>query len=602
MLTLAILALGLAQSPTGATVYENRCATCHAGTDPRTPTLASLKQKTPQAIVDALNNGVMRQQGSDMTDAEKRAVAEYLGTTTPSAPAAPTTTAASEPTAGACTSTPPFDPSKGPQWNGWGVDVTNQRFQPAAQAGLTADQVPKLKLKWAFGFPNANSARGLPTIVGGRVFVGSMSGTVYALDARSGCVIWTFKAQSGVRAGVVIGPRAGSPGKYVAYLGDGRANAYALDAATGEQIWTRSLEDHKSANITGTPTLYEGRLFVPISSIEEGSGMNPKYECCTFRGSLVALDAATGSLLWKTYTISAEAKPIGKNSVGTTRWGPSGGGVWSSATVDIKRKVVYAATGNMYTEPQQPTSDAIMAFDLDTGAVKWTSQVTAKDIFIVGCGGPQNGANCPPAEELGPDFDFGNAPILVKRPDGKDVIVAGQKSGIGWAFDPDKKGAVVWQYRAGKGSALGGLEFGSAVDATQAYFAVSDMLGGTPGGLHAVKLANGERAWYTAPETPKCGTGRGCNNAILAAITVIPGVVFTGSNDGAVRGYSTKDGSLLWEYDTNRSFDTVNGVPAKGASISGPGPVIAGGMLYINSGYGALGGRPGNVLLAFGIE
>jgi outer membrane protein assembly factor BamB len=242
-----------------------------------------------------------------------------------------------------------------------------------------------------------------------------------------------------------------------------------------------------------------------------------------------------GKLLWKTYTISAEAKPIGKNSVGTTRWGPSGGGVWSSPTVDVKRKVVYAATGNMYTEPQQPTSDAIMAFDLDTGAVKWTSQVTAKDIFIVGCGGVQNGANCPPAEDLGPDFDFGNAPILVKRPDGKDVIVAGQKSGVGWAFDPDKKGAVLWQYRAGKGSALGGLEFGSAVDATQAYFAVSDMLGGTPGGLHAVKLSNGERSWYTAPEPPRCGTGRGCNNAILAAISVIPGVVFTGSNDGAGR-------------------------------------------------------------------
>jgi polyvinyl alcohol dehydrogenase (cytochrome) len=602
MLISIALALGLAQATAGATVYENRCATCHSGTDPRTPTLASLKQKTPQSIVDALTNGVMRQQGSDMTEAEKRAVAEYLGTTAPAAPGAATTAAASAPTAGACASTPPFDPSKGPQWNGWGVDGTNQRFQPAAQAGLTADQVPKLTLKWAFGFPNANSARGLPTVAGGRLFVGSQSGTVYALDAKSGCIIWTFKAQSGVRAGVVIGPRAGSPGKYVAYLGDGRSNAYALDAATGEQIWMRNLEDHKSANITGTPTLYAGRLFVPIASIEEGSGMNPKYECCTFRGSLVALDAATGSLLWKTYTISAEAKPIGKNSVGTTRWGPSGGGVWSSPTVDVKRKVVYAATGNMYTEPQQPTSDAIMAFDLDTGAVKWTSQVTAKDIFIVGCGGAQNGANCPPAEDLGPDFDFGNAPILVKRPDGKDVIVAGQKSGVGWAFDPDKKGAVLWQYRAGKGSALGGLEFGSAVDTTQAYFAVSDMLGGTPGGLHAVKLSNGERAWYTAPEPPKCGTARGCNNAILAAISVIPGVVFTGSNDGAVRGYSTKDGSLLWEYDTNRSFDTVNGVAAKGASISGPGPIVVGGMVFINSGYGALGGRPGNVLLAFGIE
>jgi polyvinyl alcohol dehydrogenase (cytochrome) len=330
--------------------------------------------------------------------------------------------------------------------------------------------------------------------------------------------------------------------------------------------------------------------------------LNAKYECCTFRGSLVALDAATGSLLWKTYTITAEAKPIGKNSVGTTRWGPSGGGVWSSPTVDAKRKVVYAATGNMYTEPQQPTSDSIMAFDLDTGAVKWVSQVTAKDVFVVGCGPQSGAANCPPPEDLGPDFDFGNAPILVKRPDGKDVIVAGQKSGIGWAFDPDKRGAVLWQYRAGKGSALGGLEFGSAVDDTQAYFAVSDTLGSTPGGLHAVKLSTGERVWYTAPEAPKCGTGRGCNNAILAAITVIPGVVFTGSNDGAVRGYSSRDGSLLWEFDTNRSFDTVNGVAAKGASISGPGPIVVGGMLYINSGYGALGGRAGNVLLAFGLD
>ena len=264
----------------------------------------------------------------------------------------------------------------------------------------------------------------------------------------------------------------------------------------------------------------------------------------------------------------------------------------------------------MYTEPQQPTSDAIMAFDLDSGAIKWTSQVTAKDVFVVGCNitfnlaaPPAPAANCPPAEELGPDFDFGNAPILATLGDGRDIIVAGQKSGVGWAFDPDKRGAVLWQYRAGKGSALGGLEFGSAADADQAYFAVSDTIGpNPPGGLHAVKLSTGARSWFTPPPPPKCGSGRGCNAAILAALSVIPGVVFTGSNDGAVRGYSTKDGSLLWEYDTNRDFETVNGVPAKGASISGPGPTIAGGMVFINSGYGALGGRPGNVLLAFGVQ
>ena len=599
MLTALVLALGLAQAPTGATLFDSHCATCHTSGDARTPAVAVLKQKTPQSILDALATGVMRQQGSELTDAEKRAVAEFLGTA-PSGAAPPST-------AGVCTTSSPFDPTKGPQWNGWGVDVMNQRFQPAAQAGMTAEQVPKLTLKWAFGFPNATTARGLPTIAGGRVFVGSQSGTVYSLDAKTGCTVWTFQAKAGVRAGIVIGPRSASAGTYVAYLGDGRSNAYALDAATGQLIWTRKLDDHPSANMTGTPTLYEGRLYVPIASGEEGQGANPRYECCTFRGSLVALDAATGSLIWETYTISAEAKPIGKNASGTTRWGPAGAGVWSSPTVDVKRHVVYAATGNMYTEPQQPTSDAIMAMDLDNGAVKWVSQVTAKDVFVVGCGAV-SGANCPPAEDLGPDFDFGQAPMLAKTPDGRDIIVAGQKSGIGWAFDPDKRGAVLWQYRAGKGSALGGLEFGSAVDGTQAYFAVSDTIGigSTPGGLHAVKLATGERAWFTPPAPPTCAAGgtaaRGCNSAILAAITVIPGVVFTGSNDGAVRGYSTKDGSLLWEYDTNHDFQTVNGVPAKGASINGPGPTVAGGMLYINSGYGALGGRPGNVLLAFGIQ
>jgi polyvinyl alcohol dehydrogenase (cytochrome) len=594
MLHTLIFAIALAQAPNGQALFENTCATCHtAAGDARTPSLAALKQRPPEAIVDALTTGVMREQGADLKDPERRAIAEFLAGRAIGAPVAGT--------AGKCASPPLFDPTKGPKWTGWSGDITNTRFQPEAEAGLTAEQTPKLVLKWAFGFPNAATARALPTVAGGRVFVGSQSGTVYALDAKTGCTIWTFQAKGGVRTGIVIGPRAGAPGKFLALFGDVRGNAYGIDAATGEPLWTRLLEDHRFVNITGTPTLYQDRLYVPVASSEEGQGMNASYECCTFRGSLVALDAATGSLVWKTYTIAAEAKPIGKNPSGSTRWGPSGGGVWSSPTIDAKRGVVYAATGNMYTEPQQPTSDAIMAFDLGTGAVKWVSQVTAKDIFMI-C---QAGAgNCPAAGELGPDHDFGNAPILVTRADGKDIIVAGQKSGIGWAFDPDKQGAILWQYQAGKGSALGGLEFGSAVDRENAYFAVSDTIGQPqPGGLHAVKLTNGQRSWFAPPPPTKCAAGsRGCNAAILAAITVIPGVVFTGSNDGGVRGWSTKDGSLLWEYDTNRDFETVNGVPAKGASISGPGPVVAGGMVYINSGYGALGGRPGNVLLAFGVQ
>jgi len=605
----------LAQAPSGAAIFDTSCASCHAGTDPRVPTVASLRQRTPESIVEALTIGAMREQGAALSNAERRAVAEYLaagqeGARAFSASARETSERATadapkraareggQASENRCTAPPSLNLSSGPRWNGWGVDTSNTRFQPAAHAGLTAAQVPKLTLKWAFGFPNAATARAQPTVVGGRLFVGSQSGLVYALDAATGCTIWTFQAKAAVRSAITIGPR-GSGG--AAYFGDGKSNAYAIDAATGALIWTRALDEHPSARVTGAPTLFENRLYVPVASGEEGQGNNPKYECCTFRGSLVALDAATGSLLWKTYTIGAEAKAIGKNASGTTRWGPSGAGVWSSPTIDPKRRVIYAATGNMYTEPQQGTSDAIMAFDLDTGAVKWTSQVTPQDVFVVGCNQP-NAANCPAPGEVGPDFDFGSSPILATLPGGADVIVDGQKSGVGWAFDPDRQGAVKWQYRAAKGSALGGMEFGSAVDGEHAYFAVADGNSPQPGGLHAVKLATGERAWYAPPPPPACGTpGRGCNAAILAAITVMPGIVFAGGNDGAIRAYSTRDGSIVWQYDTNREFQTVNGVKANGASMSGAGPIVAGGMLYVNSGYGALGGRAGNVLLAFGV-
>ena len=493
----------------------------------------------------------------------------------------------------------PLDLSKGGQWNGWGVDVKNTRFQPAAQAGLTVERTPMLKLKWAFGFANANSARAQPTVAGGRVFVGSQSGAVYALDAKTGCTIWTFQAKGGVRTAIVIGPRAG--GGATAYFGDATPSAYAIDAASGDLIWARKVDDHPAAHVTGTPTLYQDRLYVPVSSGEEGQGGNARYECCTFRGSLVALNAVTGAVLWKTYTIADEAKPIGKNNSGTTRWGPAGAAIWSSPTIDVKRHLVYAATGNMYTEPQQMTSDSLIAFDMDTGKIEWSSQVLPVDIFVTGCTGPTS-ANCP--KDVGPDFDFGNSPILATQANGRDLIVIGQKSGIGWAMDPDNRGAVVWQYRAGKGSALGGMEWGSAVDGDRAYFAVSDTIGSAaPGGLHAVQLATGERVWYSPPPaSPKCGSGRGCNAALSAAITVTPGVIFAGSNDGALRAYSTKDGSVVWEFDTNRDFDTVNGVPAKGASINESGPTIVDGMVFVNSGYGTLGGRPGNVLLAFGTE
>jgi polyvinyl alcohol dehydrogenase (cytochrome) len=578
--------------PNGRALFEKQCVSCHASGDQRIPTVDELRMRTPEAIISALTNGAMQVQGAELSPAGRRAVAEYLaGRIVGLAPA---------PEQGRCTSAPPFDPSPAAvAWGGWGPEPDNTRFQSAQRAGLTADQVPKLKLKWAFGYPNSATARNLPNVAGNRLFVGSGTGLVYALDPKTGCTIWALQVNAGVRTPIVIAPRPG--GGLAAYFGDDRSNVYAVNPADGKVYWQRRVDDHPASHVIGAPAFYQDHLYVPVSSLEEGQGGNPGYKCCTFRGSLVRMHAGTGAVLWKTHTIEAEPRAIGKNPGGSERWGPSGAAIWGAATVDPKRRMVYVATGNMYTEPQQPTSDAVMAFQLDSGKIAWTNQVTPQDVFVVGCG-PRGGANCPPSANLGPDFDFGNPPMLVTI-GGRDLIVIGQKSGVGWALDPDKQGAVVWQYRAGQGSALGGMEWGSAADAERVYFPVADMNGPQAGQLHAVRLDNGQRVWMTPAPKPLCGAPvRGCSPAILAAITVIPGVVFVGSNDGGVRGYSTKDGSIIWEFDTNRDFETVNGVPAKGASINGPGPVVANGMVYVNSGYGTLGGRAGNVLLAFGVE
>jgi polyvinyl alcohol dehydrogenase (cytochrome) len=580
-----LMTAALVSAQDGPALFQRECALCHNGAaDSRAPSREVLAGRTAEGILQALTGGSMRPQGSHLSGSERRAVSEYLSG---KKLGGDVTGAAS----GRCETERAFV-VEGPHWSNWGVTPGNTRFQTTEQAGLTADQVPKLALKWAFGFPDATSAWSQPVVAGGRVFVGSHNGTIFSLDAKTGCIYWTYSAKSAVRSAVVLDGRA-------VYFGDNSANVYALDAATGKELWSRKLEEHPFARISGSPAVYEGRVYIGVASFEELFGANPTYECCTFRGSLNALDAKTGAVAWRTFLVP-EPKPRGKSTSGKTLWGPSGAGIWSAPTIDVKRGLIYVGTGNTYTAPQLETSDAIVAFELKTGKIKWTRQVTPKDVFISGCRAGSTNPVCP--EEAGPDFDFGQPPILTKTPGGRDILIAGQKSGVGFALDPDKEGAVIWQYRAGQGSALGGMEWGSAVDGVNAYFPVSDIVMPKPGGLHAVSLTTGERIWYAAPQAPKCSPGRGCNAAQTAAITVIPGVVFSGSNDGGLRAYSTKDGSILWEYDTNREFTTLNGVPARGASMHSGGPAVAGGMLYVGSGYGDHGGRPGNVLLAFGVE
>lgn len=583
-----------AQERDGAAVFTAACATCHtAQLDSRGPSPEVLGQRSPEAIIDALMNGAMRLQGSRLSGAERRAVAEYLTGRTVGGDL-------TVPDSARCAVSPSLiDPLGVPHWNGWG-GAGNRRFQTAEQAGLTAAQVPELQLKWAFGFPDASVAWAQATVAGGRVYIGSQSGIVYALDAGTGCVHWTFGAGGGVRTAISLGPNPAAAGGHAVYFADTQSNAYALDAGTGAHIWTVKVEEHPRSRITGAPALFEDRLYVPLSSYEEVESDDPEYACCTFRGSVSALEIETGRVVWKTYTIAEEPRPRGVSSAGVTLYGPSGNAIWSSPTIDAGRRLVYAATGNGYSDPPQPTGNAVLAMDLDTGTLRWVRQVLPGDVYIAGCPPDSTNPNCP--EEVGPDLDFGNSPILTRGPDGRDIIVIGQKSGIGWALDPDREGAVLWQYRAGQGGLLGGMEWGSATDGEQAYFPVSDLFTPAPGGLHAVSLATGERAWYAAPPAPLCAAGPGCNGAQPGAVTVIPGAVFSGSYDGGIRAYSTTDGRVIWSYDTNRDFETANGVGARGGSISAGGPTVAGGLLLVPSGYGGFGGRPGNVLLAFGID
>ena len=613
--SLLLAAPALAQSggrAEGEAIYRTRCVGCHETGAPRASDLATLRTMSQDRVLEALRTGSMSTQAQGLSTAQLDDLSRFVA-------GADAVQNAEQPN-GACreATAPLADPLARAHWNGWGGDVSQQRFQPAVMAQLNAEDVPRLKLKWAFGFPGATRAQAQPTLMGGHVFVGSQSGRVYALDARTGCAHWVFDAGHSVRSAITI---AASADGWSAYFGDQRGNAYAIDAVSGQRRWTTHVEAHGAAMISGAPAVNDGVLYVPVSSFEEVSGANPNYQCCSFRGSLVALDAATGRMLWQGYTIPQAPAPVRKNAGGVQLWGPSGASIWSSPSIDPQRRMIYATTGDSYSDPPADTSDAFIAYRMETGEIAWSRQMTAGDAYTVACAGG-NSANCPEAK--GPDLDFGSSPMLVNLPDGKRALIAGQKSGVVHAIDPDRQGAILWQRRVGRGGVLGGVQWGAAVDQDNVYVAVSDLSAhlaaqGTAGaqrgvfgersfvldpreggGITALKLATGEVVWRTPH--PGCGDVPGCSPAQSAAVTVIPGVVFSGGLDGHLRAYAASDGKIIWDVDTGQTYSTVNGVVAHGGSLDGPGAVIVDGMLYVNSGYANFGTAPGNVLLAFSVD
>src|SRR5215831_3573799 len=580
----AAMFAGIAAAQDGAALYKQNCAMCHDGGMDRAPSREALRAMTADRVLAAMESGPMISMASRRTAAERRMIAEFvtgktLGSKLETKPAASVVCASQA-----------ADFSGKPVWIGWGVNFSNTRFQEAAAASLAAADVPRLKVKWAFGFPGEQSANAQPTIAGGRVFVGSPSGKVYSLDANTGCIHWYFDADAGVRSALTLHHTGDT---YTVFFGDARAFVYAVNAATGKQLWKTRVDDFPAAGITSSPVIYDGRLYVGVKSGEEAAGAQPDYECCRFRGSVVALDATTGKQVWKTYMIPDAPKPTKKNKAGTQLWGPSGAGIWSSPAVDPRRNALYVTTGDNYSEPPTRMSDAFIALDLNSGKILWSRQMTEREAYVSACRLPDK-TNCPDVN--GPDFDFGSSPILVDLPNGKRALVAGQKSGIVHAIDPDQQGEVLWQVRVGKGGTMGGVQWGSAVDGQNIYVAVSDIgrimltystqTDADPkqgGGMYALRLRDGQKIWHTPPAG--CGTRLRCSPAQSAAVTAIPGVAFSGSVDGHLRAYAMADGKVVWDFDTERTYQTVNGVEGHGGSIDGPGPAIAGGMLFANSGY-----------------
>ena len=458
---------------------------------------------TAARVLAALESGPMISVTSRRSAAERRAIAEFV-----SGKPIARKLELKPPQSAMCPAAPSRALASAPVWTGWGQGSANTRFQ--SQPGFTAAEVPRLKLKWAFAFPGDLTSFAQAVVNGDRLYTGSSSGLVYSLDVKSGCIHWYFQADSWVRAAVNLGMRTtgGGASLLTAYFGDGVTNVYAVDAASSSTLlWKVKVDNYPVARVTGSPTLYRNVLYVPVASGEEGAGAAPDYQCCKFRGALAALRAQDGTQIWKTYVVD-EPKPTTKNKSGTQLWGPSGAPIWSSPTIDEKRGAVYVTTGDNYSDPATRTSDAFMAMDLATGKILWSRQMTPGDSYNVGCRMPDT-TNCPSVD--GPDLDFSSSPILVDLPNGKRALVAGQKSGVVHAIDPDNQGEVIWQTRVGKGGSLGGVQWGSAVDANNVYVALADIgrdkadvlaehRRRSPkkgGGMFALRLTDGKQVWRT---------------------------------------------------------------------------------------------------------
>ncbi|MBL8266861.1 PQQ-binding-like beta-propeller repeat protein [Steroidobacter sp.] len=588
----------------GQAVYESSCALCHAHPETtRAPALDTLKAMRYQTLLYALNEGKMKLQAASLNDTQKAAVIDYLvGREATSDDWLPKAMCAPE------RRTVKLDVSA--TVAGFGFDPKNHRQLSAAQAGLRTADMRNLKLAWAMGIPKATSMRSQPAIVGSTLFLPVADAQrVLAIDiSAQPCVQWVYSHATPLRTGAAFGQLPN--GRKVLVFSDVASKVHMLDASTGRLLWIQAVGLYPLSLTTGTPAIHGERVYVPISQYEISLGGNDDHECCRTHGAVTALDATTGKKIWTAHTME-EAKPVRDRGDGKMIYGPSGAPIWSSPAIDAKRGVLYVGTGEATSEPAAPTTDAILAIDLQDGRIRWRFQATENDIFLTGCARNRSGLNCP-RNSVHRDVDFGASVIIAQRTDGSDVLLAGQKSGTVWALDPDRDGKLVWRQDFGEGSPLGGIHWGIAYDGTRVfapinrpYASAEAAVGSQKPGLHAVRVDTGAVEWsyVTAPDcsgkraelVKACAT----NIGFSGAPTVIDGAVVSGSLDGFLHAFDAKTGELLFKFDTARAFDTFNGVSANGGSIDNATIVATNGLLLVSSGYGLFGQMPGNVLLAF---
>jgi polyvinyl alcohol dehydrogenase (cytochrome) len=642
------------QGHPGESAYRAWCAYCHEDPDSDAPTTESLRQLSRANIRYSLEYGYMREYARPVPADQLQAMIDWL-------PIEPVN-AGGWVEAASC----PAD-RKAVQLDGvariatsFGLDFGNNRAMTAEQAGLSARDLANLELDWVVAFPQTATMRSQPLVIGKTIFIAATdSGHLYALDTETGCVKWSYASDMTLRSSLAFGEAtAASPATIV--MGDAAGRIHGVDAQTGEERWVTDIRLTDLNRITGAPVVYGNRVFAPMSTIEVNYSANPDYECCTGQGAVVALDIATGERIWVGRTMEDAQKTM-VSRAGTQQWGPSGAIIWSTPIIDPARNSIYVGTGENLSWPSTDTSDAIIAYDMDTGARKWVFQATKADIWNYACG--RRGPNCDwPGEYQSPDHDFGATAMLVTLEDGTDLIMAGQKSGVLWALDPDT-GELVWSNKIGGGSASGGMRWGLAFDGERVFAPLNDPARArdqNPNwgpGLHAIDATSGEIQWTYQPNARDCGQdlpvadagpppgprmlhidapvlpparntapeaqsgaparaetsepqgedesaaprpAARCRVGLSAAPMLIDGAVVTGSNGGMLRIFDGPTGQVLFEYQTNQPYpETVNGLEGQGGSLDSAPYVAGDGALFVQSGYARFGQPPGNVLMAF---